>query len=113
MQPFERVLMEYIRQLDSNKNLFNYETTIDDSEKNLISQLGLFPEVVSQAYQKLSPNSIANYAYQIAKFFNEFYHSSKVIGSEKEKFRLVLVDSFAQVLKNSLYLLGINVIERM
>lgn len=86
---------------------------VDDSEKNLISQLGLFPEVVSQACQKLSPNSIANYAYQIAKLFNEFYHSAKVIGSEKERFRLVLVDSFAQVLKNSLFLLGITVIERM
>jgi arginyl-tRNA synthetase len=86
---------------------------VDDSEKNLISQLGLFPEVVSQACQKLSPNSIANYAYQIAKLFNEFYHSAKVIGSEKERFRLILVDSFAQVLKNSLFLLGITVIERM
>lgn len=86
---------------------------VDDSEKNLIGQLGLFPEVVSQACQKLSPNSIANYSYQIAKLFNEFYHSAKVIGSEKEKFRLVLVDSFAQVLKNSLCLLGITVIEKM
>ena len=86
---------------------------LNDMEKNLIFQLNKFPQVVENAYINLSPNLIANYAYQIAQTFNEFYHSNKVIGSENEQFRLILVDSFSQVVKNAISLLGIPIIEKM
>ncbi len=86
---------------------------LNDSEKSLISILSNFPEVVKESYNSLSPNLIANYALQLSQTFNEFYHSNQVIRSENEQFRLVLVDSFSQVLKNSLSLLGIPVIEKM
>ena len=86
---------------------------LTDLEKNLILQLASFPEVVKHSYDSLAPNIIANYVYQLSQTFNEFYHASKVIGSENEQFRLVLVDSFSQVLKKSLSLLGISVIEKM
>jgi arginyl-tRNA synthetase len=86
---------------------------LNDSEKNLTSHLSSFPTVVLEAYKSLSPNLIANYAFQLSQTFNEFYHSNQVIGSENEQFRLVLVDSFSQVLKNALRLLGIPVIEKM
>lgn len=86
---------------------------LSDKEKELILGLGKFSEVVQNAYHNLSPNLIANYAYEIAQQFNEFYHSEQVIGSEKEQFLLILVDSFSQVLKNALLLLGIETIEKM
>ncbi len=86
---------------------------LDEKEKSLILQLYAFPEIVLQAYNNLEPHIIANYANQLAQAFNEFYHALQVIGSEKEQFRLVLVDCFSQVLKNALYLLGIPIIERM
>ena len=86
---------------------------LNDVEKGMISQLGNFGEVVSASYTNLSPNLIANYIFETAKKFNEFYHSNQVIGSENEQFRLVLVDSFSQVLKNGLSLLGINALEEM
>ncbi len=86
---------------------------LNDSEKNLISHLNNFSAVVLDSYKSLSPNLIANYAYQVAQTFNEFYHSNKVIGSENEQFRLVLVDSFSIVIKNALRLLGISTIEKM
>jgi len=88
-------------------------SALNEIEKNLLSQLLSFSEVVLQAYNTFSPNLVANYAYQIAQTFNEFYHSEKVIGSESEQFRLVLVDSFSRVLKNALTLLGISAIEEM
>jgi len=56
---------------------------------------------------------IANYSYQLAQIFNEFYHTCPVIGSGQEGFRLALVESFRQVLKNSLNLLGIEAVEEM
>jgi arginyl-tRNA synthetase len=82
-------------------------------EKQLISKISNFPEVVSHAYSQLSPNLIANYSFELCQLFNEFYHSSQVIGSEQESFRLSLVSCFSQVLKNALNLLAIEVIEKM
>jgi len=85
----------------------------DNLEKNLISQLGQFPQGASNAFQQYAPNLIANYSFQIAQAFNEIYHKNQVIGSEEESFRLMLVDAFSQVLKNALHLLGIRVLEKM
>ena len=86
---------------------------LNDGEKELASQLGKFPEVVENACNNLSPNLVANYAFETAQIFNEFYHSNQVIGSANEQFRLVLVGAFSQVLKNALSLLGIKAIEKM
>lgn len=86
---------------------------MNDSEKNLISKLEKFEEAVINSYNNFSPNTIANYAFETSQQFNEFYHSNQVIGSENEQFRLVLVDSFAQVLSNALSLLGIKTLEKM
>ncbi|MAG24782.1 arginine--tRNA ligase [Candidatus Pacearchaeota archaeon] len=86
---------------------------VSDKEKALILELSKFPQVVLQTCKQFAPNLIANYSYDIAQKFNEFYHAEKVIGSEEESFRLALVDSFSQVLKNSLNLLGIETLEKM
>jgi arginyl-tRNA synthetase len=86
---------------------------LDETEVALVKKLSQFPEIVFSAYKNLNPSIIANYSYQLAQIFNEFYHACKVIGSEQEAFRLALVQSFRQVLKNSLKLLGIETIEEM
>ena len=86
---------------------------IHECERKLINKLGGFPEIVKHAYGNLAPNLIANYSYELAKTFSEFYHNCQVIGSEEEQFRLKLVDSFSQVIKNALSLLGIPVIREM
>ncbi|MEK6818344.1 MAG: arginine--tRNA ligase [Nanoarchaeota archaeon] len=86
---------------------------LNEIEKSIILQLSLFPEVVEEAYLSLSPNIISNYAYSISQKFNEFYHSIQVIGSENENLRLVMVKAFAIVLKQSLLLLDIKVLEKM
>lgn len=88
-------------------------SSINEKEKALINQLNNFPQVVQHSYEQLSPNLIANYSFELSQSFNEFYHSSQVIGSEHEQFRLALVSCFSQVLKNALFLLGIQVIEKM
>lgn len=82
-------------------------------EKQLILQLSKFPEVVQSSARNLSPHTIANYSYQLAQNFNEFYHKTKILNSKNEKFGLALVDTFSQALKNSLNLLGIEVLEQM
>lgn len=86
---------------------------LEDAEIELVKKLSQFPEIVLNAKNSLNPSVIANYSYHLAQTFNEFYHACRVIGSEQETFRLALVQSFRQVLKNSMNLLGIEVVERM
>ena len=86
---------------------------INEHEKRMINILFAFPEIVKKSYDSLAPNLIANYSYELAKTFSDFYHNCPVLNSKEEKFRLALVSCFAQVMKNSLALLGINVVEKM
>ena len=86
---------------------------LSQSEIQLLSQISKFPETVENAGKLMNPALIANYSYDLAKSFNEFYHSCQVIGSEEEAFRLKLINSFRTTLKNALYLLGIEVMEEM
>ena len=86
---------------------------LSKNEIDLVKKLSQFPEVVLDSYNNLNPSLIANYSYQLAQVFNEFYHGSKVIGSKEESFRASLVEAFRYVLKNSLNLLGIETLEKM
>ncbi len=89
------------------------DVEVDDLEWGLVLRLAEFPEIVLRAGEMRKPNIIANYLYSLADEFNSFYHSEKVIGSDKERFRKALVASVARVLRNGLYLLGIDALERM
>ena len=95
-----------------NKKQETFES-LEQKEIELVKKLEQFPEIVLKSYKTLNPSLIANYSYQLAQIFNEFYHTCPVIGSENEFFRLKLVESFKIVLKNSLNLLGIEEIEKM
>jgi len=96
-----------INRLNSKRVSFN------ENEKNLLILLNRFEETIDSAFNKLSPDIIANYTFSIAQNFNEFYHSNQVIGSDKESLRLFIVYTFSLVLKKSLFLLGIDVLEKM
>jgi arginyl-tRNA synthetase len=93
------------------KNIYLGE--LEQKEIDLIKKLEQFPEAVLKAHKNLSPSIIANYSYQLCQIFNEFYHACPVIGSKKQMFRLNLVESLRIVLKNSLFLLGIETLEKM
>ena len=91
----------------------------DDSHKitpielALAKKISQFPQDVQNAAHFMNPSIIANYSYQLAKTFNEFYHKSKVLGTDEEVVRLKLVESFRITLRNALHLLGIDVLEEM
>ncbi len=86
---------------------------LTEKEIELVKKLSYFPEVASNSAKNLNPSLVANYSYQLAQLFNEFYHDSKVIGSDEESFRLALVQAFRQTLRNALDLLGIETLEEM
>ena len=86
---------------------------LDSTESRLLKKVEGFEDIVKKAYKDLAPNLIANYCFELAQVFNEFYHSCPVMGSKEEGFRLKLVDAFRITIKRGLGLLGITTIEEM
>ncbi len=86
-----------------------------NEEINLINNLARFKEVFEKSLEDLKPYLIANYTYELAKSFNEFYNNCDCIHVEKRlcNTRLTLVLAFSYVIKNCLWLLGIGVPEKM
>ncbi len=86
---------------------------LESEEIRLLKKIDGLGEVVQKAYDNLAPNLVANYCFELAQIFNEFYHSCPVLGSNEEGFRLKLVDAFRVTLGKGLSLLGIETIEEM
>ena len=78
-------------------------------------KISRFPEAIRAAGEKLNPALIANYSYELAQLFNEFYHNCPVLTADPKlkSFRLQLIESFRTTVKNALHLLGIEVMEEM
>ena len=85
-------------------------------EIRLIKLLNTFPARVAEGAQAYSPAVIANYAYDIAKEFNQYYHDTPILKEENDdvlKMRLVLIDTLSAVLRKAMGILGIELPERM
>ncbi len=89
---------------------------ISEKECSLIRLLNQYPNVVRQAGSDYSPSGIANYAYELAKGYNQFYHDFSILREEdatKKAFRILLTRNVGKVIKSAMNLLGIEVPERM
>jgi len=89
---------------------------LSEKELYLIRLLNAFPDTVSEAAQAYSPAVVANYLYDLAKEYNQFYHDYSILKEEnadKRTIRLLLSELTGRVLKNGMGLLGIDVPERM
>ncbi len=86
---------------------------LNESEVKLVKKIDEYEDVVVRAYETLSPNLIANYCFELAQDFNEFYHTCPVLGNESEGFRLAIVGAFRVVMGKGLDLLGIEKLESM
>ena len=85
-------------------------------EVRLVKLMGLFPEKVAEAGTALSPAVIANYAYDLAKEFNQYYHDTPILKETDSKvlaYRLVLIGTIARILVKAMGILGISLPERM
>jgi arginyl-tRNA synthetase len=90
--------------------------TLADVERDLIVSLSQFPDTVKLAAEGYSPAIIANYAFELAKIYNKFYHEKSILQAEDEvlkQFRLHLSTASGKVINKGMALLGIEVPERM
>lgn len=98
----------------------NYATTEislpGKEEISLLKQLYYFPQVISESGEKFDPSHIANYTYDLAKQFNQYYADVSIFKEENESLkalRIQLAEATGNVIKNAMKLLGIQVPERM
>lgn len=87
-----------------------------EREITLIQRLADYPSVVAEAGRTYSPALIANYAYDLVKEYNQFYHDCSILKETDEEaraLRLALSECTARTIKRAMSLLGINVPERM
>ena len=94
------------------------ETNVELSPKEirLVKILNDFPQRISDAAAEFSPALIANYSYDLAKEFNQYYHDTQILrepDAEVLKMRLRLVETLAKVLSKAMGILGIQLPERM
>jgi arginyl-tRNA synthetase len=85
-------------------------------EIELIKLLRRFSETVSAAATGYSPAIIANYCYELAREYNQFYHEYSILGESDKSlrnFRLVLSKLVSEVIYTGMWLLGIEMPERM
>lgn len=89
---------------------------LDSKEVQILRLVEQFPETVAEAGRVYSPALIANFAYDLAREYNQFYHDFPILKEEdpqKRSNRLLLCSVVARVLKNALWILGIDMPERM
>ena len=88
----------------------------NDKEIDLIQRIADFPSVVSEAGRTYSPALIANYVFDLAKTYNQFYHDYSILKEEDattRAFRLLLSRIVSEVICRGFSLLGVEVPERM
>jgi arginyl-tRNA synthetase len=85
-------------------------------EKDLLKLIYEFQQAITDAGNNYSPAIIANYVYDLAKEFNQFYHECQILKEENHQiklFRLQLIQLIAQIIKAAMDLLGAKVPEQM
>jgi len=86
---------------------------LHEKEIKLAKKLSEFSQVAKHAYEKLDPSLIANYSFELAQVFNEFYQFCPVVGAVEQLQRIGIVKAFTIVQKLALDLLGIDVMKEM
>ena len=92
------------------------EVEPNEKETALIQRLADFSTAVSEAGRTYSPALIANYVYDLAKEYNQFYHDYSILREENgavRAFRLVLSLTVGNIIKSGMALLGIEMPSRM
>jgi arginyl-tRNA synthetase len=102
--------------MDGASSQWRKLTGLESSEREIIQLLGIFENKIKEAAREYSPAVIANYVYELAKSYNQFYQSIPIFSEAdqtKLQFRIALSAAVASVIKKAMGLLGIRVPEKM
>ncbi|BBM51492.1 arginyl-tRNA synthetase [Leptotrichia trevisanii] len=116
---YVRIMSIFRKLKEENISVENKDIILENMsgiERELAVELLRFPQTVVKSYESYRPNIIADYLFDTAKLFNNFYNSSSILKEEDKKVmdaRILLAEKTAFVLKEGLSLLGINTVNRM
>ncbi|MCR1870876.1 arginine--tRNA ligase [Longicatena caecimuris] len=105
-----------LRQAPDFKEATNYDLLTHEKEISLMKYINEFTNVVSDAAKTRAPHKVCNYIQKLAQHFHSFYNACKVIDPEHEALsaqRLALLKATRITLKNALFLIGVDAIEKM
>ena len=88
---------------------------LEEEEKKLIKKMAYFDYYLRKGYEKLDISELANYGYELAKTFTEFYMKLPILKAEEgvRNLRLLLTKLFEGIMEECLYLLNIDMVEEM
>ena len=89
---------------------------MNEKEIGLLRILYRFPTIVEEAAENFNPALIANYIYELAKEYNQFYHEYSILKAESSDIidlRMIISECTGRIIFKGMFLLGIDVPERM
>lgn len=92
------------------------DAELSPKEIRIVQLLSSYPQKVAEAAAAYSPALIANYCYELAKEFNQYYHDTSILREPDGKLlemRLELISDTAAVLRAGMGILGIELPDRM
>ena len=92
------------------------EAVLSPKEVRLVKIVSAYPSKVAEAADSFSPAVLANYSYDLAKEFNQYYHDTQILREPDAvllAMRLQLITVVADVLRSAMGLLGIQLPDRM
>lgn len=86
-----------------------------ESECSIIRLIYQYKERVKKAAETFAPNIIAHYLYELTREYNLFYQKNPILKAEKEQkeLRIAITQAVGKIIKNGLYLMGIETVDHM
>ncbi|MBQ3476559.1 MAG: arginine--tRNA ligase, partial [Clostridia bacterium] len=93
----------------------DFATLSDPFSQDVVRLIEQFPDILKSAVNRSEPSMVTRFSVDMAQAFNKFYYENKVMVDEPgtRAARLLLTDAVRQVLKQALYLIGVEAPERM
>lgn len=116
------VLYAYVRTQSIKRKILGEDTALHTHhhitlkhplERDLVLHLLRFGEILDTFANDLFPHRLTEYLYELADKFHAFFRDCRVEGSEEQDSRLELCDLVGRTLKQGLFILGIETVERM
>ena len=109
-------IQSILRKAGSLKSEIKSKHLVTPIEHQLLFKLAGYPEVVASTAHDFKLDRLAEYLFDLAKLFATFYHEVPVLQDENKEVvaaRLALCEAVGQVIKNGLWMMGIETIEEM
>ena len=79
----------------------------------LLKHLVKYEDILKEAADRYSPSVICRYVMQLCRFFNTYYGKERIIDSENEQSKLLLLQRISENIKEAMSVLGIEIVDEM